>query len=259
MKRSLRSGFAFAAVLLAGCNGDLVIHEISPKTIVLVDAMPHEQFEAAQRCFSGGIFSVTSLGDDAGMTVEVMAHVQARLEQDGYVVKVEPFSEQLDVKGYPFKYEASPGQQYATRWSPAFAAWLAELQRRNQAGAIVILKTYVNSLYNQYGPYYGGYGARVSTDCIGIPPSAGSFYANVGVDVFTASEPMRKYFSKGRTGQCDLPVPDSIIEAVKQKSLTAKDLLPYREQMIRLGAATAEDELRQANVLHGAAENCSAK
>src|SRR4051812_29040147 len=230
MKRVLRCGFLFAAWLLAGCNGNLIIHEITPKTIVLVDAMPHQQFEAAQRCFSGDIFSVTPLGDDTDMTVEVVAHVKARLEQDGYVVKVEPFSDQLDVKGYPFKYEASPGQQYATRWTPAFARWLGELQGRDKAGAIVILKTYVNSLYNQYGPYYGGYGVHVSTNCIGIPPSAGSFYANVGVDVFTPSEPIRKYFSRGRGDQCDFPVPDSFIEAVKQNSLSAKDLLPYREQ-----------------------------
>jgi len=259
MKHALRSALALTGVFLSGCNGDLIIHEIAPKTLVLVDAMPHQQFEAAQRCFSGGIFSVAPLGDDAGMTNEIVAHVKARLEQDGYVVKVESFSDQLDVSGYPFKFEVSPGRMYDTRWTPAFAGWLGEVQKRDQAGAIVILKTYMNSLYNQYGPFYGGYGVHVSTNCLGIPPSAGSFYANVGVDVFTPGEPMRKYFSKGRGEQCDLPVPDSMIESVKQKSLSANDLLPYREQMVRLGAATAEDELRQANVLHGAAESCSAK
>jgi len=245
-----------AVVLLAGCNGDLVIHEITPKTIVLVDALPHESFIAAQRCFSSPIFSVEQLGDDWNVSPEIIARVKARLELDGYQVRIEKFSDQLDVKKYPFGYMVSPFQMYESRWTPAFQKWLLELGQ-HQPGAVVILTTYAASLYNEFGPYYRGYGVKASLNCLGIPPTSGHFYAHVGVNVFTYPEMMRKFFTKSPDDQCDIALPDAVIEGIKNKTLQHEDVARFHDLIVQLGSAQAEEELRKANVLHGAPDSCT--
>jgi hypothetical protein len=250
--------FAALAVVtcLAGCNGSLQIKEISPKRIALVDMLPRESFQATQRCLTLDIFHVDPVGDDGGISARLVTDVAARLEKEGYGVDIVAPSEKFDRKTFPGKYMVTPWLMYNTEWHPALTSWLHDVGVAHNVGAVVFLTGYVVSLYGNAGPYYGGYGVQASVNCIGIPPTRVTFYANTGVNVFTLPDLKRKYFSTGGANYCNVDVPDAMEVKVKEGVLGPADLQPYVGDIQRIALVQIERELGGANVLHGATDSC---
>ena len=244
--------------LAAGCNGNLVIHDITPKTIVLVDAMPHQSYVAARGCLTTERYEIAPLGDDTAIVEDAIVHVQRRLEHEGYRVVLAKFSPDLELKKYPIGYMIDPIlHRYESSWTPEFTRWMNSLEKANQAGAVVLVTRYVNSMNGNYGPFYSGFGVAAEINCIGIPPTAGFLYANMGADVFILPEVTRKFFTFDARQACDAPLPDEALDKVKAKTFHHDDLRPFAAQLARMGAVQVETELQHANVLHGPVDHCS--
>jgi len=249
----------FLVLALCGCNGNLVIHEISPKRIVLVDMLPRESFQATQRCLTLDVFHVDPLGTDWGISERVTRTIAQALEKEGYGVDVISAPEQFERKTFPAKYMLTPWEPYNTEWDSRFVGWLRDTGAGHNAGAVVFLTTYSVSLYNQYGPFYSGYGVRGSLRCIGIPPTRVGFYANTGVNVFTVADGRRKYFSKGHGNKCDIDAPAAIENAMMDKVLKAADVEPYAGLIQKVAEVEIQQALIDANVLHGQTDSCPAE
>jgi len=248
---------ALAAVTcLAGCNGSLQIKEISPKRIALVDMLPRESFQATQRCLTMDIFHVDPVGDDGGVSASLVTDVAARLEKEGYGVDIVAPSDKFDRRTFPGNYMITPWLVYNTEWHPALTNWLHDVGAAHNVGAVVFLTGYSVSLYNLNGPYYHGYGVQASVNCIGIPPTRVSFYANTGINVFTLPDLKRKYFSTGTTNYCAVDVPSAMEAKVKAGVLEAADLQPYLGDIRKIALVQIERELGGANILHGATDSC---
>ncbi len=246
-----------AFAFLAGCNGDLIIHEVVPKTIVLVDVTRHESFVAPRGCLTLGGFRIEKLGNDLGVADDIVRRIQTKLERDGYQVHVVPFSDTLDARRYPVGYMVTPEHPYETLWTPAFARWMGELDSMYHPGAVVFLTNYYKSLSGNQGPFYSGMGVTAQINCLDIPPTSGNVYANVGVDVFTFPEVTRKFFTYDARDACDVPLTDAVLDQIKAKTFGAQELAPFRGQLVHIGAVQVETELRHANVLRSPVDGCS--
>jgi hypothetical protein len=244
--------------LLAGCNGNLAIREITPKTIVLVDALQHDSYLSARGCITMERYGFAPLGDDTPIVESVMHQVKRKLEQDGYRVVLDTFPLDMNVKKYPYGYMIDPAlHRYESRWTPEFMQWMGALEQANHAGAIVLVTQYWNSMNGNTGPFYSGFGVAAEINCIGIPPTIGFLYANMGADVFVAPELTRKFFTFDAGRVCDVPLPDADLDKVKAKAFGHDDLRPFAEQIARMGAVQVETELQHANVLRGPADSCA--
>lgn len=226
---SIFASFAAAlAIMSSGCvtNTQPRTQPVTGTRIVLIDTLDSAVMNAHMGMTVFGNYN-EPIENDWNVPASAEAYVTALFKAEGNdVVKVEPDPQRLDA--------LRKGAHLRTGWSefhvdPTFAAWFKSLLDGNRATAVIVLRGAETQVVPNSVARYSGYGVL---SIMGFKPSEATLFSLVYADVLTG-EPLAMMRHEGPV-RCRKRIPTASMDVANLKDLTAKDLQPFREDLVRI-------------------------